>query len=86
MDSILGMPMEKVVELLPLDAKLKAALRHDPNNEYRSLFALLESLEDGDWPALDTLTQQLFLDPDLVKVSSAQARDWAGGFFAGRNL
>jgi EAL and modified HD-GYP domain-containing signal transduction protein len=86
MDSILRMPMEKVVELLPLDAKLKAALRHDPNNEYRSLFALLESLEDGDWPALDTLTQQLFLDPDLVKVSSAQARDWAGGFFAGRNL
>ena len=82
MDSILGMPMEKVVELLPLDAKLKAALRHDPNNEYRSLFALLESLEDGDWPALETLSQQLFLEPDLIKASFAQARDWAGGFFA----
>ncbi len=82
MDSILGMPMEKVVELLPLDAKLKAALRHDPNNEYRSLIALLESLEDGDWPALETLSQQLFLEPDLIKASFAQARDWAGGFFA----
>ncbi|MCU0580730.1 MAG: HDOD domain-containing protein [Desulfobacterota bacterium] len=70
MDSILGMSMEKVVELLPLEAKLKGALRHDPNNEYRSLFELLESLEDGDWPTLDTLTQQL---------------DWAGGFFATRN-
>jgi c-di-GMP phosphodiesterase len=85
MDSILGMPMEKVVELLPLDAKLKAALRHDPNNEYRSLIELLESLEDGDWPALETLSQQLFLDSDLVKTSFAQARDWAGGFFTTRN-
>jgi EAL and modified HD-GYP domain-containing signal transduction protein len=85
MDSILGMPMEKVVELLPLDAKLKAALRHDPNNEYRSLFELLESLEDGDWPALETLSQQLFLEPDLIKASFAQARDWAGGFFAAQN-
>jgi EAL and modified HD-GYP domain-containing signal transduction protein len=81
MDSILGMPMEQVVELLPLDAKLKAALRHDPNNEYLSLFELLDSLEDGDWPALETLTQHLFLDSDLVKASFAQARDWAGGFF-----
>jgi EAL and modified HD-GYP domain-containing signal transduction protein len=83
MDSILGMPMETVVELLPLDAKLKAALRRDPNNEYRPLFTLLESLEDGDWATLDTLVQQLFLDPDLIRESFAQARDWAGGFFTG---
>ena len=81
----LGMPMEKVVELLPLDARLKAALRHDPNNEYRSLFELLESLENADWPALDILTQQLFLDPGLIQDAFAQARDWAGSFFATQN-
>jgi len=81
MDSILGLPMEKVVELLPLEAKLKAALRHDPNNEYRPLFELLESLEDGDWAVLEVLTQKLFLDLSLIKDNFAQARDWAGRFF-----
>jgi EAL and modified HD-GYP domain-containing signal transduction protein len=81
MDTILGLSMDKVVELLPLDVKLKAALCHDPNNEYRSHFELLESLEDGDWPTLESLTHNLFLDLDPVKDFFAQARDWAGGFF-----
>jgi c-di-GMP phosphodiesterase len=81
MDTILGLPMDKVVELLPLDTKLKGALCHDPNNEYRSLFELLESLEDGDWPTLESLTHNLFLDLGPIKGFFAQARDWAGGFF-----
>jgi c-di-GMP phosphodiesterase len=81
MDTILGLPMDKVVALLPLDVKLKGALCHDPNNEYRSLFELLESLEDGDWPKLESLTHNLFLDLGSIKVFFAQARDWAGGFF-----
>jgi len=84
LDAILGMPMENVVELLPLDAKLKAALRRDPNNEYRPLFELLESLEDADWPALEALTQKLCLDLGPIKDTFAQARDWTGGFFASR--
>ncbi len=84
MDAILGMPMENVVELLPLDAKLKAALTRDPNNEYQPLFQLLECLEDADWPALEALTNNLFMDLVQVKNAFAQARDWAGGFFAGR--
>jgi c-di-GMP phosphodiesterase len=81
MDSILGLPMAKVVELLPLEAKLKAALRHDPNNEYHPLFELLESIEDGDWARLDALTRKLFLDLNMIKDNFAQARDWAGRFF-----
>jgi c-di-GMP phosphodiesterase len=84
MDAILGMPMENVAELLPLDAKLKAALRRDPNNEYRPLFELLECLEDADWSTLEALTHKLFMDLDQVKTTFAQARDWAGAFFAGR--
>jgi c-di-GMP phosphodiesterase len=84
MDAILGMPMENVVELLPLDAKLKSALTRDPNNEYQPLFQLLECLEDADWPTLEALTNKLFMDLVQVKNAFAQARDWAGGFFAGR--
>jgi c-di-GMP phosphodiesterase len=82
MDAILGMPMINLVELLPLDAKLKAALTGDANNEYRPLFRLLECLEDGDWPALEVQTQKLFMDIGLVKDTFAHARDWGAGFFA----
>jgi c-di-GMP phosphodiesterase len=82
MDAILGMPMESVAELLPLDAKLKAALRRDPNSEYRPLFRLLECLEDGDWPTLEALAQKLCLDIGRVKNGFATARDWSVGFFA----
>ncbi|MBA4393013.1 MAG: histidine kinase [Desulfobacca sp.] len=81
MDSILGLPMVKVVELLPLETKLKAALRRDPNNEYRPLFELMESIEDGDWQTLEVLTRNLFLDLNQIKDNFAQARDWAGRFF-----
>jgi EAL and modified HD-GYP domain-containing signal transduction protein len=85
MDAVLGMPMESVVELLPLEAKLKAALRRDPNSEYHPLFELLECLEDADWPGLQTRTQKLCIDLDQIKCTFADARDWAGGFFASRD-
>jgi EAL and modified HD-GYP domain-containing signal transduction protein len=81
LDTVLGLPMAKIVELLPLEVKLKAALRQDLNNEYRPLFEVLESLEIGDWAALYSLTQNLLLDLNLVKAFFAQARDWASGFF-----
>jgi len=82
MDAILGMPMENVVQLLPLDAKLKAALMRDPNNEYRPLFELLEFFEDANWTALEDLTRKLCMDIGPIKYSFANARDWASGFFA----
>ncbi len=81
MDAILGMPMISLVDLLPLDSKLKSALTGDPNNEYRPLFRLLECLEDADWPALEVQTQKLFMDIGQVKDTFAQARDWGAGFF-----
>jgi c-di-GMP phosphodiesterase len=82
LDTILAMPMAAVVEMLPIEAKLKAALQRDPNNEYWPLFQLLDCLEEADWGALDVLTRNLCLDLGSIKVSFAQARDWASGFFA----
>lgn len=84
LDAMLGMPMESVVELLPLDAKLKAALRHDSNNEYQPLFRLLNALEDGDWHALEALTHRLCLDLERTRECFAEARDWAEGFWVTR--
>jgi EAL and modified HD-GYP domain-containing signal transduction protein len=82
MDAILGMPMGEVVELLPLEAKLKVALKRDANSEYRPFFELLDCLEDADWPMLETLTQKLCLDLAFIKAAFATARNWADGFFA----
>ena len=82
MDAILGIPMENVVEMLPLEAKLKAALKRDANSEYRPLFELLDYLEDADWSALETLTHKLCLDLGFVKNAFATSRNWTDGFFA----
>jgi EAL and modified HD-GYP domain-containing signal transduction protein len=82
MDAILGIPMTSLVELLPLDAKLKSALAGDQNNEYRPLFRLLECLEDAHWSELEAQTQKLFMDIGQVKEIYGHARDWGAGFFA----
>jgi EAL and modified HD-GYP domain-containing signal transduction protein len=81
LDTILGMPMNDVVELLPLDAKLKASLRNDEGNEHKPLFDLISSLEDGDWVSLDSMVTRLGFDMDTVKEAYTQAMNWTGLFF-----
>jgi EAL and modified HD-GYP domain-containing signal transduction protein len=82
LDVILGMSMADLAERLPVDPKLKAALRQDANSEYLPLFHLLSCLEDADWGALENQARQLGLELEQVKSFHAQSRDWAGGFFS----
>ena len=84
-DAILGMPMAKVVEFLPLDDKMKAALCRTTNNEYQPLMDLMVCIEDTDWAKLDTMTQNLSFDLDVVKAAYTDAMTWAGGFFEVQN-
>lgn len=81
LDAILGLPMAKVAEHLPLDEKLKSALRRDSQNEYQPLLDLAECIEDSDWPRLSELTRRLGLDLDVVKVSASDAMAYSSGFF-----
>ncbi len=83
-DAILGMPIAKVVEFLPLDDKMKSALCREPNNEYQPLMELMVCIEDTDWAKLDTMTQNLSFDIDVVKTAYTEAMTWAGGFFEGQ--
>jgi c-di-GMP phosphodiesterase len=85
LDVILGMQMTDLAEKLPLDPKLKAALRLDANSEYLPLFHLLCSLEDGDWRSLETQARQLGLDLEQVRSFHARARDWSEAFFSMQN-
>ncbi|MCJ2163335.1 MULTISPECIES: HDOD domain-containing protein [unclassified Pseudodesulfovibrio] len=85
LDAILGMPMPQVVELLPLDAKLKSTLCGDPNTEHQPLFDLMECLEDARWSDLEGQIAQLGFDLAVVKNAHASARDWASSFFMARS-
>ncbi|MHC1790918.1 EAL and HDOD domain-containing protein [Solidesulfovibrio sp.] len=81
LDAILGLPMAKVAEHLPLDEKLKSALRRDAQNEYQPLLDLAECIEDSDWPRLSELTRKLGLELDVVKGCASEAMAYSSGFF-----
>jgi len=82
LDAILGLPMRQVAEHLPLDEKLKSALRRDAQNEYQPLLDLAECIEDADWPRLADLTRKLGLELDAIKVCASEAMAYSSGFFA----
>lgn len=82
LDAILGIPMAKITNHLPLDEKLKAALRREEKSEYQPLFDLEECLEDADWERLADLTRKLGFDLETVKACYGEAMAWSGGFFA----
>jgi EAL and modified HD-GYP domain-containing signal transduction protein len=84
-DVILGMNMADLAEKLPLDSKLKAALRRDVKSEYLPLFHLLSCLEDGDWGILENQVKQLGLELAQIKAFHIQSRDWAEAFFSIQN-
>ena len=82
LDALLGMPMEKVVEHLPLEDKLKTALCRDPNNEYYPLLKLTECLEEANWEEADRMIQQLSLDSAKVKSAFHGAVEWANALIS----
>jgi len=82
LDAILGIPMDKITNHLPLEEKLKSALRREEKSEYQPLMDLEESLEDADWDRLKDLTRKLGFELDTVKACYAEAMAWSGGFFA----
>lgn len=77
LDVMLGVPMEEVVEHLPLDAKLKAALCGQPDSEYLQLLQLARLFEEAKWARADQMIQQLNLDSAKVKAAFQKASDWA---------
>jgi EAL and modified HD-GYP domain-containing signal transduction protein len=77
LDTLIGMPMEKVVSYLPLDEKLKSALRREENCEYAPFLKLVEYLEDADWNRADSLIQQLSMDSQKVKGAFHAAVEWS---------
>ncbi len=77
LDVLVGMPMAELVANLPIDSKMKMALRLEPNNEYLPLLQLARSLEEADWAEGERLIQQLNLDGRKVKAAFQSSINWA---------
>lgn len=82
LDVILQTPMEDVVRYLPVDDKLKAALRQESNNEYVPLLRLAALLEDDRLEEAGNLVQQLGLSEEAVMTVFRSAVAWANQFSA----
>jgi len=77
LDVMLGLPMGEIVTYLPLDSKLKAALCHEPNNEYLPLLQLAQYYEEARWEEGRRMVQQLNLDSAKVQAAFRASVDWA---------
>jgi c-di-GMP phosphodiesterase len=77
-DALLGIPMTEIVEYLPLEDKLKAALCQEPNNEYLPLLHLAGYFEEARWAEVRKMVQQLNLDAGKVKAAFQVSVDGAG--------
>lgn len=77
LDALLGIPMEKVVQHLPLEERLRTALLREANCEYGPFLELAEMMEDGEWDRAERMIQQLSMDKDKVKIAFHEAVEWA---------
>ncbi|WP_353266585.1 HDOD domain-containing protein [Gemmatimonas sp.] len=71
MDALLGLPMAEVLERLPVNDDIKAALL-EGTGPYATLLLLADAYESGDWALVDALAADLAL-PTLY----ADAVSWA---------
>jgi len=75
-DAMLEMPMEVVLEKIPLDQATKAVLLGQPS-VLRPVFQLTLAHESGEWEAAATLSKGLGLDAEEVAGCYWQAQQWA---------
>lgn len=73
LDALLGIPMVEVLERLPLEASLKAAINEQQGPQGRLLRCIM-ALERGQWSICDELN----LSEQTVNTAYLQALKWAG--------
>src|SRR5260221_9434457 len=71
-DALLDKPIKDVLQTLPIDSEVKAALCGG-EKRYRDLFEVLLALERAEWPKLATFTERLGCPQDNVPHSYQSA-------------
>lgn len=82
MDAILEVPMERLVQQIPLDKETKAALLGQPGR-LRPLYQLMLAQESGEWTQASELAQELHFTAEEVADYWWQAMQWAQQVIAG---
>ena len=77
LDTMLATPMDEIVAFLPIESKLKGALRRESNNEYLPLIQLAQCVEEARWEEAEAMMQQLNLDREKVTAAFKEAVEWA---------
>jgi c-di-GMP-related signal transduction protein len=73
---MLEVPMEAVLDKIPLDGATKAVLMGQPSL-LRPAFQLMLAQECGEWEAAASLSKSLQLDTEEVAACYWQAQQWA---------
>jgi EAL and modified HD-GYP domain-containing signal transduction protein len=76
MDAILEVRMEALLEQVPVDREIKAALLGQ-SGTLRPLYRLMLAQESGEWEQSSELARQLKLSADEVAGEWWQATQWA---------
>ena len=77
LDTMLGTPMDEIVTFLPIENKLKGALRRESNNEYLPLVQLAQCVEEARWEDAEAMMQRLNLKREKVIAAFKDAVLWA---------
>ncbi|MFP5220735.1 MAG: EAL and HDOD domain-containing protein [Acidobacteriota bacterium] len=80
LEPMLDTPMRELVESLPLEEEVMAALCGE-RNVYSDWLEVAKCFETGDWARLDELTRALHLDPIKVASSYCEALVWAKSLY-----
>lgn len=76
MDAILEVDMSTLLERVPVDSEIKAALLGQ-TGALGNLYQLMLAQESGDWPKASALTKELRLSDDSVGTAWWHAMTWA---------
>ena len=66
LDTMLATPMQEIVTFLPIENKLKEALRRTPNNESLPLVQLAQCVEENRWGDADGMMRRLNIAVALI--------------------
>lgn len=75
LDALMEQPMEEILEHLPLEEDLLAALT-DETNPGQAWIALVEAFEKGRWDRANALMKRLGLSAEKTAVQYSQAMAW----------
>ncbi len=85
MDTLLGMPMKKAVQYLPIKDEYASALRRETASPLRPLLLLAERLEEGKRDKAREICRAANLDEKDVDEAFREATRWSQEFFSSFN-